>query len=90
MLGSEDAESMPAEGKRQSALEMKPVTRKTLEVYAASVREFFDWSGLLADGNVEALEVDRLFTEFTNIVFFRRATGLEETRNSWSGDVQDW
>ena len=60
------AESMPVEAKRQSALETTSVTCKTLEVFAASVREFCDWSGLLADSNVEALEVDRLLTEFMN------------------------
>ena len=52
-------ESMPVETKRPSALETKSVTRKTLKVHAASVREFCDWSGLLADSIVEALEVDR-------------------------------
>ena len=57
------AESMPVEAKRPSALETTSATRKTLEVYAASFREFFDWSGLLADSNVEALEVDRCLTK---------------------------
>ena len=61
---------MPVEAKRLGALETKSVTRKTLEVYAASVREFCDWSGLSADSDVEALEVDRLLTEFTDLLFF--------------------
>ena len=39
------AETIPVEAKRESALETKSVTRKTLEVYAASAREFCDWSG---------------------------------------------
>ena len=47
------------------------MTRKTLELYATSVREFCDWSGSSADSNVEALEVDRLLTEFMNLLFFR-------------------
>ena len=43
-----------------------------------SVREFCDWSGLLADSNVEALDVDRLLTEFMNLLFFFRGPpGLE-------------
>ena len=52
-------EHVSAEAKRLGALETKSVIRKTLEVYAASVREICDWSGLLADSNVKALEVDR-------------------------------
>ena len=63
-------ETIPVEAKRESALETKSVTRKTLEVYAASAREFGDWSGFLADSNVEASEVDRLLTEFMNFFFF--------------------
>ena len=46
------AESMPEEAKRPSALETNSVTRKTSEVFATSVREFHDWSGLWADRNV--------------------------------------
>ena len=72
------AESMPEEADRLSALETKSVTRKTLDLYATSVREFCDWSGLSADSNEEALEVDRLLTEFMNLLFFRGPPGLEE------------
>ena len=79
----EMAGSVPVEAKHRSALETKSVTRKTLEVYAASVREFCDRSSLLADSHLEALEVDRLLTEFMNVFFFRRATGLGKARNSW-------
>ena len=55
------------------------MTRKTLELYATSVREFCDWSGLSADSNVEALEVDRLPTEFTNLLF-------SEGYRAWKGE----
>ena len=40
-------ESMPAQARRLSVLELKSATRETLEVYAASVREFCAWSGLV-------------------------------------------
>ena len=63
------AECMPEEAERPSALETKSVPRKTLEVHAAFVREFCDWSGLLPDSNVEALVVDRLLTESMNLLF---------------------
>ena len=46
------AESMPVEAKRLSAMETKSETRKTLEVHAASLPEFCDWSSLMADTNV--------------------------------------
>ena len=69
-------ESMLVEAKRPSALETKSVTRKTLKVHAASVREFCDWSGLLADSIVEALEVDRP-AKFMNLFFSKRPPGLE-------------
>ena len=59
------SESVPAEAERLSALEVKSVTRKTLEVYATSVREFCDWSGLSAGSNVEALEASRVVHEPT-------------------------
>ena len=68
---------MPADAKRLSVLETKSVTRKTLEVHAAFVREFCDWT----DSCVEALEVDRLFTDFMNLpAFFQRATGLGKAK----------
>ena len=73
------AESMTVEAKRLSALETKSVIRKTLEVHAASVREFCGWSGLLADSNVEALEVDRLLTEFMNLL-------SSEGHRAWNGE----
>ena len=60
---------MPVEAKSLGALKTKPVSRKTQEENAVSVREFCDWSGLLADRNVEASVVDRLLTEFTNLLF---------------------
>ena len=59
------------------------MTRKTLDVSAASVREFCNYSSLLADSNAEALEVDRLVTEFINLFFFQRATRLGKARNCW-------
>ena len=62
-------ESIPEEAKRLGALETKSVTRKTLELYATSVREFCDRSGFSADSNVDALEVDRLLTELMNLFF---------------------
>ena len=40
-------------------LETKSVTGSTLEVRAASVREFFVWSGLSGNNSVQTLEVDR-------------------------------
>ena len=61
------AESTPAKARRLSAFDMKSVTRKTLEVYATSIRKFCDWSGLSAASNVEALEVDKLLMEFMNL-----------------------
>ena len=42
------AERRPAEAARLSALELRSVSRKTLETYTASVREFCSWSGLCA------------------------------------------
>ena len=72
-------ESMLVYTKRLSALETKPVTRKTLEVYAASVREFCNWSGLSADSNVEVLEVDRLLSKFMNLLF-------PEGHRAWKGE----
>ena len=71
------AESMPVEAKRLSALETKSVTHKTLEVYAACVREFCDWSGLLADSNVEASAEDRARS-------FRALTGWKKASPSFS------
>ena len=50
------------------ALETWSVTRETPEVHAASVHEFFDWSGLLRNSNVKALEVDKP-AEFKNPLF---------------------
>ena len=47
--------------------------------YATSVREFCDWSGLSADSNVEALEVDRLLTELMNLLF-------SEGHRAWKGE----
>ena len=73
------AESMPEEAKRPGALETKSVTRKTLELHATSVLEFCDWSGLSADSNVKALEVDRLLTEFMNLLF-------SEGHRAWKGE----
>ena len=64
---------------RLSALETKSVTRKTQEVYATSVREFCGWSALLADSNVEASEVDRLLTEFMNLL-------SSEGHRAWKGE----
>ena len=75
--------ALPAEARRPRALETKSVTRKTLEVYATSVREPCGWSGLLADSNVEALEVDRLLTKFMNLLFLREPLGLVKARNCW-------
>ena len=66
------AESMPEEAKRPSVLERKSVTRKTLVAYAASVREFCDWSGLLVDSHVEALEVDKTSHGVHELAFFFR------------------
>ena len=40
-------------------LETKSVTGKTLEVHAASVHKFFDWSGFLRSSTVKTLEEDR-------------------------------
>ena len=68
---------MPVEAKRRSALEVKPATRKTLEVYATSVR--CEWTGLAAGSNVEVLEVDRLLMEFMNLQF-------SEGRRAWKGE----
>ena len=45
-------------------------------------REFCDCSGLSADSNAEAFEVDRLLTEFTNLPF-QRATELGKATNCW-------
>ena len=73
------AESMPEEAKRLSAVETKSVARKTLELHATCVHEFCDWSGLSADSNVEALEVDRLVTEFMNLLF-------SEGHRAWKGE----
>ena len=73
------AESMQEEAKRLSALETKSVTRKNLEVYATSVREFCDWSGLSAVRNVETLELDRLLTKFMNLFF-------SEGHRAWKGE----
>ena len=42
-------------------------------------REFCDCSGLSADSNAEAFEVDRLLTEFTNLPF-------SEGHRAWKGD----
>ena len=41
--------------------------------------EFCDWSGLSADSNVEALEVDRLLTEFMNLL-------CSEGHRAWKGE----
>ena len=74
-----DGRKQPEETKRPSALETKSVTRKTLELYAASVREFCNWSGLSADSNVEVLEVDRLLSKFMNLLF-------SEGHRAWRGE----
>ena len=50
-------EGMPAEARRLGALEMKAVTRKTLELFATSVRDFCDRSGLSARACREVAEV---------------------------------
>ena len=68
------AECVPVEIKRLSAFETTSVTWR---VFAASVREFCDWSGLLADSNVEALEVDRLDHGVHELAFFSEPPGLE-------------
>ena len=73
------AESMQEEAKRLSALETKSVTRKNLEVYATSVREFCDCNGLLAVRSVGTLELDRLLTKFMNL-FFQKAN------RAWKGE----
>ena len=63
-------------------LEIKYVTGSTLEVRAASVREFFVWSGLSGNNSVQALEVDGP-TEFINPFFPKEPPGVGETRRCW-------
>ena len=63
----------------KTALETKSVTRKTLRVHAASVSDFCDWSGLLADSNGQALDVDRLLMEFMTC-FSQRAIGIGKAK----------
>ena len=74
------AESMPAEVRR--LLELKSVTRKTLEMYATSVREFCVWSGLSAGSDVEAPDLDGLLVQFMNLQF-SEVTRPGKARSSW-------
>ena len=70
---------MLKEAKRASALETKSVTRKTLEQHATSVCEFFDWSDLSADSNVDASEEGRHLSEFMNLL-------SSEGHRGWKGE----
>ena len=70
------ADSVPVEAKRLSALETKSVTRRTLEVHAASVREFCDCSSLSGRQRCEGFASGQTSHRVQELAFFSDGPGL--------------